>query len=108
VLLAQDRGPVLRFKADDQRYLLLHSAHFVPGYPYAVGMPDLRLAVMGWKLLRRDDVFSVGPGTIGIAASLVKRIDDQDAVDLDRFLLLPFVEHQPSAETSHRRRVAPG
>jgi hypothetical protein len=70
-------------------------------------MSDLRLAVMGGKLLLRDDVLSVGPGDVRIAAGLVEGVDDQYSVNLNGALLFSLVEHQPSAETSNRRRVAP-
>ena len=108
MLLAHDRCDVLRFKADNQCDFLLHPAHFVPRNPHTVGMSDLRFAVMGRKLLRCDDVFSVGLGAIRIASDFVESVNDQDTLDLDGSLLLALVEHQPSPESTNGRRVGPG
>jgi len=107
VLLAHHGRAGLRLEADNQRDLLLNSAHLVPGNPHTIGMSDLRLAVMGRKLLGHEDVFSVGSGAVRIASVFVKSVDDQHPLGLDGILLLALVEHQPPSETSNGRRIGP-
>jgi hypothetical protein len=101
--LADHRGALFRFKADDQRDFLLKSARIVPRQPDAVGVADLGFTVMGRKLIPPKDVLAIGLVIVGLAAVLVEAVNDQRPFDLDRSLLLTFVEHQSSAEAANGR-----
>ena len=103
-LAHRDRAS-LRFEADDQADFFLRPAHLVPRKPYAVGVADLRLAVMGWKLIRREDVLPVGFRRVAVAAGLVEGIDGQRPLDLDGRFALALVEHQASPESTLRRLI---
>jgi len=113
--LFADHGPAFeRLEANDQADFSRLAADRIPGNPDAVGMAQLRLAVVLGELVGGEDVFAVGLG-VGLGPVLfVEGVYRQRAGDLDRFFLVGFVEHQPGAETARRKlprrgkhRVAP-
>jgi hypothetical protein len=58
---------------------------------------------VGRKLFPPKDVFAIGLVIVRLAARLVEGVNDQGPVDLDRRLLLTFVEHQPSPKAANGR-----
>jgi hypothetical protein len=59
-LLTDYDVPLFGHESDNQADFFLLSACVIPGYPYAVRMAQLRLAVMRGKLVFGEDEFSVG------------------------------------------------
>ena len=104
-LPADQRGPVGREEARDQADLRLLSSHFIPGDPEAVGMPDIRLAVMLVEVLPGEDVLSIRLGIAGTSARFVEGVNHQRSVDLDRRVALAAVKEQPPAESTIGRAV---
>jgi hypothetical protein len=102
-LLADDDRASERLEARDQADVLLRTLDFVPFEPKAVRVPHIRLAKVLLYLVRRKDVLPGRPVVGWVAIGLVKRIDDELPLDLDRFLLAVRVEVQASAETPLRR-----
>lgn len=104
--LADDHSSLgFGLEADDQADFLVASAHLIPRQPHAIGMADLRLAVVGGQLLGSEDVLAVGFGVAGVPIRFVKRVDHDHPINFDRLLILGLIEHEPSAETAHRRLV---
>jgi hypothetical protein len=99
--LFADHGPAFeRLEASDQADFSRLAANRIPGNPDAVRMPEFRLAVVLGELVGGEDVFAVGLG-VGLRSPLfVEGVNRQRAGDLDRFLLVGFVEHQPGAKAA--------
>jgi hypothetical protein len=97
-LLADDHLAAGRQEPDDQANLPGRAAHLVPGDPDAVGMTDVRLAVVLGELFLGEDVLPVGLDVVGGPARLIKRVNCQDAIDLDRYVAHRVIEHQTPAE----------
>ena len=70
-------------------------------------MADIRLAVVFGKLFGGEDELAIGLDVVWISSLLVKGVDHQGSVDLDRLLLFLVVEHQATAETAGGRAVGP-
>lgn len=101
-LFAHHHRPDLRLEPNDQTDLFLHTAHGVPRHEEAVGMAHLRFTVVGLYLIGGEDVFARRTRIGRLAAVLVEGVNDQFAVDLDRFILVLLIEHQAAAEPASR------
>lgn len=98
--LAGDDRSVGVFESGHQGEAPGRTAHGIPGNPEAVGVPDLRLAVMPVELFGKED-----EDFFGLRAFLVviegqhRELAGNDA----RFLFVFAVEHDPSAEAADAR-----
>jgi len=66
-------------------------------------MADLRLAVMGRQLFRRESILAIGPRVVRVAVGFVERIDHERPLYFNRLFLLALEEHQSPAESADRR-----
>ncbi len=78
----------------------MDSANLFPRQPDAVGVADLRFAVVFRKLLRREDILPIRPGVAGLAIGFIEGVDHKRPLDLDGVFLLAIVEHDPSAKAA--------
>jgi len=93
----------LALEAGDQADLSLRAAHLVPGQPNAVGVAQLRLAVVTRPLLGWEDELLLGERPGGIVHRGVEGVDRQRAVHPDRLLVFVAVKHDPPAVAADAR-----
>lgn len=106
-LFADDDVALARGEPDDQADFFSGSPDLVPRNPEAVGVPDLRFAVVRGELLGREDVLAIRFDIVRRPPLFVKGIDDQSALDFDRVGVLAVVEHHPPAKTSRAGMSGP-
>lgn len=88
-----DRAAVLRNEPSNQANFFLISARHVPRNPHTVGMSQFRLAVVFPELLGGEDELAIGRDIAGIAIGLVKGINHERSLRLDRSRIGLAVEH---------------
>lgn len=103
-LLAHHHVAFLGHEAHDQAHLALRPPRLVPRHPDAIGVADVRFAIVLGQLLGREHEFPVGAGFV-LAGFLFKSVDHQRPVDLHRLAAGRSVEHQPAAKTATGRLV---
>jgi len=86
-------GPCV--ETQQQADLFGRSAHFVPGNPEIVRVPQLRFAVVERQLLGSENILPNRDGRIDVGIGIIERIDRHRAVD-DNRLLRAIVEEQDS------------
>jgi len=109
-LIADGNAAIRRGEAADQADFLRLAVDFVPGDVNAVGVAQLRLAVVFFEILGGKNVFPVRTWVGFVAVRFVEGVDRQSTFDLDR-LDSPFlIEHQPSAKATfgHLSRFGSG
>lgn len=99
--LRSDDVALFRLEACHEADLALQAADFVPGDPDAVGMPDLRLAVVFGQLFFGEDVLAIGGAARAVAVGVVEGEHHQLAFDLDRFVGTSLVKHDAAAKAAH-------
>lgn len=95
----------------DQADLSPWTAHAIPGYPKAVRMAELRLAVVPGELLGAKDIFTSRHGVLAHILRIIVGEYDQFAVDLNGVFVTTTIKHDPAAEAHHpgldQHRVRP-
>lgn len=101
-LLGDDHPAFARLEAGDQAELAFRPAHLIPRQPEAIGMAELRLAVVLGQLLGEIDELLFRRAVAAVGIGFVEGEHGQGAVDLHRgAAVLTRIEHHPAAEPAH-------
>lgn len=99
-LSADDLGPAEWNESGDQADFRRRASHFVPRNPNAVGVAQIRFAVVLGEPFRGEDEFPGGPIVARPPVLFVEGVDDQCSLNLGRGAFLLVVEHDPAAESA--------
>ena len=99
--LGNDGSALFGFEFNHQVNLASGAADLIPRQPYAVGVAQVRFAIVFFQLFGQEDILLFRHGRGGIKTVVGEGVNGHAAVDLDRFFLAFCIEHQPPAESTN-------